>query len=102
MKNAHLRLVANNAQNAVVESEATEHAFDAKALLARLGAALTVLAAIGAAPFRLVAFLGRLFVSTGLGFFATVYRLFLGMVGVALIGTVVYGLVRILFYPAFH
>jgi len=102
MKNAHLRLVANNAHNAVSAPDAPEHAVDVKAMLVRLGAALAVLVAIGAAPFRLVAFLGRLFVSTGLGFFQTVYRLFLGMVGVALIGVVGYGLVRILLYPAFH
>ncbi len=102
MKNAHLRLVANNAHNVAMESDAPGHAFDAKALFARLGAVLTVLAAIGAAPFRLVAFLARLFVSTGLGFFATVYRLFLGMIGMALIFVVGYGLVHVLFYPAFH
>lgn len=102
MKNAHLRLVANNAHNVAVEPDAPEQAFDAKALFVRLGAALAVLAAIGAAPFRLVAFLGRLFVSTGLGFFATVYRLFLGMIGMALIFVVGYGLVHVLFYPAFH
>lgn len=102
MKHAHLRLVANNAQNVAVEPDAPEHAFDAKALFVRLGAALAVLAAIGAAPFRLVAFLGRLFVSTGLGFFSTVYRLFLGMIGMALIFVVGYGLVHVLFYPAFH
>lgn len=102
MKHAHLRLVANNAHNVVAESDGPENAFDAKALFARLGAALAVLAAIGAAPFRLVAFLGRLFVSTGLGFFATVYRLFLGMIGMALIFVVIYGLAHVLFYPAFH
>lgn len=106
MKYPHLRLVASNANHVPVPdvpADDAEARAEARALmLARLRIALGVLVAIGLAPFRAVRFLARLFVSTGLGLFSAIYKLFLGSIGLALIFVVLYGMSRFLLHPFLH
>lgn len=110
MKRAHLQLVANNVGSARVRTvrgaaannaaaEAAHVDFQALAAKSRHWFAVALL--ILGAPFRLVAAVGRMAVATGRGFFTLVYRVVMGTIGLAMIGIVGYGLLRVLLHPLF-
>lgn len=57
--------------------------------------ALAFVLAVLTAPFRFATAVGR-------SFFRTVRAIFLGVLGLAMVSCVVYGLFRVIFYPLFH
>lgn len=103
MKPNHLRVVTDNAprvQRAVTPTVAAQ--IDFQLLLARGRYSLTMIGLILMLPFRFVATVGRIAVATGVGFLQGVVKLALGILGLALIGMVCFGLIRVIFHPLFH
>ena len=95
MKRAYLILISDNTQR---ETERLMPAAAAKLYyvdlvdLARYWFAM--LGLILGAPFRFFAAVTRNCIATGIGFFKALIRLFVGLIGIVLIGFVCYGILR--------
>lgn len=103
MKQNHLRIVQDNTlptRKGDTPQEAAE--FDFQLLLARAKYVFALARLILMFPFRVLGVIGPTTVAVGRGFFSGIVKLFLGVFGLALIGMLAFGLIRVIFYPMFH
>lgn len=104
MNTKHLRVVADNTRDtppARFTPEDVAHVdFRILAMRVRYWAAFALL--VLGAPFRLVAAVCRIVVATGRGLIEAIFKTVLGIIGLAFIVIVAYGLLHVVLHPLFR
>lgn len=110
MTQAHLRLVADNTLPrrrttlSVTPAAAVRRVDFRKAwgVVRLVWGWLVAAVLLAVVPLRVCAFVLRCLVRAGAAFLDGLRRFVLGVIGLVLVSTVVYGLAHVLFYPLFH